>query len=237
MYCIDHSWSTYLPRHLSPLTFEIICGICHFSKTAKFQDICKFYGRRISLCGADLRALTGPEKADWLEAGYLLYDLPGMPEFRKDFMVASTRIPRTIVGFTMRMFRPLNLHLPYPSCFWKRGISSSQPLANRNYLKSQSWRWPNPCSSRRQASSAPASGAARRLLSHSGIGPILEAYSKIQGQRPYTTQICTSIGIWLCGDLSAQFLFPPEPADDEDNEALISVKRHGDMTLGGQYGI
>lgn len=115
------------------------------------------------------------------------------------------------------MFRLPNSSLTYYSSSLKREISS-QALANRSYLKSRSWRWSNSCSSRRQASSAPPSGVASRLLARSGIGPLLQAYSRTQTQRPYTTQICTSVLIWLCGDLSAQLLFPPERGDKEENE-------------------
>lgn len=120
----------------------------------------------------------------------------------------------------MRMLRFLKFCLPRPSCSWKRGISASQALARRSYFKSRSWRWSNSCSTKRQASSMPALGAAGRLLAHSGIGPVLQGYAKIQAQRPYTTQICTSIVIWLFGDLSAQFMFPPESIDGENDRSL-----------------
>ncbi|OKO96903.1 hypothetical protein PENSUB_10457 [Penicillium subrubescens] len=109
----------------------------------------------------------------------------------------------------MRMLRFLKSRLP---CSWQRGISSSHVLTNRTYFKSWPGRWSHTCSPKRQASSAPGSGVWGRLLAHSSIGPVLQGYAKIQAQRPYTTQICTSIVIWLCGDLSAQ-LFPSEPID------------------------
>ncbi|KAF3386180.1 Protein SYM1 [Penicillium rolfsii] len=110
----------------------------------------------------------------------------------------------------------LKLRLPYLSSSLKRGFSS-HALANRSYSKSRSWRLSNSCSSRRQASSTPASGVASRPLERTFIGSLLQAYSKTQAQRPYTTQICTSVLIWLCGDLSAQLLFPPEPVGNEEN--------------------
>lgn len=107
------------------------------------------------------------------------------------------------------MLRFLKSRLPHPSCSWNRGISSSQALGNRTYFKSWPWRWSNTCSPKRQASSAPA-----------GIGSILQGYAKNQAQRPYTTQICTSIIIWLCSDLSAQLLFSPEPIDGENHGSV-----------------
>lgn len=142
-----------------------------------------------------------------------------MPEFWKDVNCrfnTSPVLPRTLHS-TMRMLRFLKSWLPHPSCSWKRGISSSQALANRSYFKSRSWRWPNVCTTKRQASSAPDSGVAGRLLVRSGVCPILQGFAKIQAQRPYATQICTSIVIWLCGDLSAQLLSLSEPIDSEND--------------------
>lgn len=142
-----------------------------------------------------------------------------MPEFRKMLTVALTqaRYYQELSIPTMRMLRFLKSRLAHPSCSWKQGISSSQGLANRSYFKSRSWRWSNACATKRQASSVPGSGAAGRLLVRSGVGPVLQGYAKIQAQRPYTTQICTSIVIWLCGDLSAQLLSPREPIDGEND--------------------
>lgn len=115
------------------------------------------------------------------------------------------------------MLQFLKFRLPHPSCSWKQGISSSQARTNRTYFKPWPRRCSKTCSPKRQASSTPASGAAERLLVHSGIVPVLQGFAKIQAQRPYTTQICTSIVIWQCGDLSAQLLFPPEPIDGEND--------------------
>jgi hypothetical protein len=53
-------------------------------------------------------------------------------------------------------------------------------------------------------------------------GPIGKAgrwYARAQERKPYATQLWSSIIIYLCGDLSAQMLFPAEvPASDEEGE-------------------
>ncbi|RDW89961.1 Mpv17/PMP22 family protein [Aspergillus mulundensis] len=48
------------------------------------------------------------------------------------------------------------------------------------------------------------------IIRASPLGRMGRSYSRFQEKRPYTTQICSSIVIYLCGDLSAQFFFPPE---------------------------
>lgn len=51
-------------------------------------------------------------------------------------------------------------------------------------------------------------------------GPIGKAgrwYARAQERKPYATQLWSSIIIYLCGDLSAQMLFPAEvPAPTEE---------------------
>ncbi|EAW07448.1 Mpv17/PMP22 family protein [Aspergillus clavatus NRRL 1] len=42
------------------------------------------------------------------------------------------------------------------------------------------------------------------------IGRLGQSYSRAQQRRPYTTQLISSVVIYLCGDLSAQLLFPSE---------------------------
>ncbi|KAL4909638.1 hypothetical protein BDW74DRAFT_143443 [Aspergillus multicolor] len=49
-----------------------------------------------------------------------------------------------------------------------------------------------------------------QIIKASPLGRMGRSYSRFQEKRPYTTQICSSIVIYLCGDLSAQFFFPPE---------------------------
>lgn len=60
-------------------------------------------------------------------------------------------------------------------------------------------------------SSAGASAPARTLrefILNSPLGRLGRTYSRIQQRRPYRTQLCSSVVIYLCGDLSAQLWFP-----------------------------
>ncbi|KAL4977283.1 hypothetical protein BDW66DRAFT_150139 [Aspergillus desertorum] len=50
----------------------------------------------------------------------------------------------------------------------------------------------------------------RQIILAGPLGRMGRSYSQFQEKRPYTTQVCSSIVIYLCGDLSAQFFFPPE---------------------------
>ena len=58
-------------------------------------------------------------------------------------------------------------------------------------------------------------GSTSRSFSHilqaGPVGRFARSYSRVQDRRPYLTQICSSIVIYLCGDLTAQYLFPSEP--------------------------
>ncbi|KAK8149450.1 hypothetical protein G3M48_006910 [Beauveria asiatica] len=55
---------------------------------------------------------------------------------------------------------------------------------------------------------------------------LFEAYGKAQARRPYATQIGTSIAIWLCGDLSAQLLLPPEPVKHESWSKRLEAQKY-----------
>lgn len=51
------------------------------------------------------------------------------------------------------------------------------------------------------------------------IGKLGRRYARAQKERPYTTQLWSSIVIYLCGDLSAQLFFPPDqPAPANENQ-------------------
>lgn len=68
-------------------------------------------------------------------------------------------------------------------------------------------------------SSAGASPPARTLrdfILNSPLGRLGRTYSRIQQRRPYTTQLCSSVVIYLCGDLSAQLWFPSSPESGYD---------------------
>ncbi|KKK17776.1 hypothetical protein AOCH_007226 [Aspergillus ochraceoroseus] len=65
---------------------------------------------------------------------------------------------------------------------------------------------------------APAQSGSRSLsqiIQAGPLGRLGRSYSRFQDRRPYLTQVCSSIVVYLCGDLSAQLLFPPETATTE----------------------
>ncbi|KAL4952484.1 hypothetical protein BDW69DRAFT_167667 [Aspergillus filifer] len=74
--------------------------------------------------------------------------------------------------------------------------------------------------------SVPTQSGPRTLGQRILAGPVGRAgrsYSRFQEKRPYTTQLCSSVAIYLCGDLSAQFFFPPE----QDKEKISSIVEDG----------
>ncbi|RAL17084.1 Mpv17/PMP22 family protein [Aspergillus homomorphus CBS 101889] len=51
-----------------------------------------------------------------------------------------------------------------------------------------------------------------QIIQAGPVGRVARAYSRVQERRPYATQLWSSVIIYLCGDLSAQLLFPADPA-------------------------
>lgn len=107
--------------------------------------------------------------------------------------------------------------------------SQSQPQ-NPSFSSSP----PHPQPSGTVASSAGASPAPLRARSlreviYAGpLGRLGRAYARIQERRPYATQLCSSVVIYLCGDLSAQMLFPSEVVRKEG-------EGEGEIVEGGGY--
>lgn len=66
----------------------------------------------------------------------------------------------------------------------------------------------------------PASRSLRQMVESSPIGKLGRLYGRAQEKRPYVTQLCSSLVVYLCGDLSAQLLFP----SDEGKEASSGQK-------------
>ncbi|KAJ5753110.1 hypothetical protein N7520_010027 [Penicillium odoratum] len=56
------------------------------------------------------------------------------------------------------------------------------------------------------------------------VGKFGRWYARVQGERPYRTQLLSSLVIYLCGDLSAQLLFPSEQAVNENQDASASAE-------------
>lgn len=55
----------------------------------------------------------------------------------------------------------------------------------------------------------------KEILKASPLGRFGRWYAGAQARKPYTVQVWSSIVIYLCGDLSAQLLFPEKPSPKE----------------------
>ena len=65
----------------------------------------------------------------------------------------------------------------------------------------------------------------RAVVMAGPVGKFGRWYARAQDRKPYTTQFWSSIVIYLCGDLSAQMLFPSEVApakSDSENEVAVA---------------
>ncbi|KAL4914944.1 hypothetical protein BDW62DRAFT_189615 [Aspergillus aurantiobrunneus] len=63
-----------------------------------------------------------------------------------------------------------------------------------------------------------------QIIQAGPVGRLGRSYSRFQERRPYTTQLCSSLVIYLCGDLSAQFFFPPENSSSAVQKSTDSGK-------------
>lgn len=59
----------------------------------------------------------------------------------------------------------------------------------------------------------------RESIARGPLGKLARGYARVQERRPYATQICSSVVIYLCGDLSAQMLFPTERPQTGEGDA------------------
>ncbi|KPM46344.1 hypothetical protein AK830_g82 [Neonectria ditissima] len=67
---------------------------------------------------------------------------------------------------------------------------------------------------------------ARQILRQSAVGRLAGSYAQVQARYPYRTQVCSILVVWLCGDLSAQLLFPAQ-TNQEQSEAKESTRLGG----------
>ncbi|KAL1963876.1 hypothetical protein VTN77DRAFT_7682 [Rasamsonia byssochlamydoides] len=79
-----------------------------------------------------------------------------------------------------------------------------------------------------------------KMVKSSPIGKFGRWYTRAQERRPYVTQVASSFVIYLCGDLSAQLLFPTdvkavEPVRDRSKEigAAEQSEEESEQKLGG----
>lgn len=71
----------------------------------------------------------------------------------------------------------------------------------------------------------------REIIRASPVGQLGRWYTRVQERKPYATQLYSSIIIYLCGDLSAQFLFPSEaspPAQSEGGDGKATQAKIGE---------
>jgi hypothetical protein len=61
---------------------------------------------------------------------------------------------------------------------------------------------------------------------------LAESYARVQQRRPYATQVVSSIVVYLCGDLSAQLLFPSDSPAQTSRAA--SEERPADSAEDGE---
>lgn len=67
----------------------------------------------------------------------------------------------------------------------------------------------------------------REIVKASPVGQLGRWYSRVQERKPYATQLWSSIIVYLCGDLSAQFFFPAEvapPSKAEQQDGKITAE-------------
>ncbi|KAJ5834158.1 Mpv17/PMP22 [Penicillium robsamsonii] len=82
----------------------------------------------------------------------------------------------------------------------------------------------------------PARRGFRQVISASPVGKFGRWYARAQERKPYTTQFWSSIVIYLCGDLSAQMLFPsevPAPAVSDSEDGDIVARGDGETVSAG----
>lgn len=80
----------------------------------------------------------------------------------------------------------------------------------------------------------------REVIKASPVGQLGRWYTRVQERKPFATQLYSSIIVYLCGDLSAQFLFPSEAApppktEQDDGTTTTQSKGEGEKERRGGY--
>ncbi|KAJ5514984.1 Mpv17/PMP22 [Penicillium fimorum] len=86
------------------------------------------------------------------------------------------------------------------------------------------------------AITTPARRGFRQVISAGPVGKFGRWYARAQERKPYTTQFWSSIIIYLCGDLSAQMLFPsevPAPAVSDSEDGDVVARGDGETVSAG----
>lgn len=134
--------------------------------------------------------------------------------------------------------------------------SAKPPQSNTSSSSSPSLSAHTPTSSSQSAGTAGATAGAastpstanavarsrgiREIIGSGPVGRLGRWYTRVQERKPYATQLCCSIIIYLCGDLSAQFFFPSVPPphfvserDDAKATAQSDVEEEREDRRGG----
>ncbi|KAF7517366.1 hypothetical protein PCG10_001283 [Penicillium crustosum] len=86
------------------------------------------------------------------------------------------------------------------------------------------------------ATTAPVRRGFREVIKAGPVGKFGRWYARVQDRKPYATQFWSSIVIYLCGDLSAQMLFPsevPAPAKSDAKDGDGAVQGDGATVSAG----
>lgn len=103
--------------------------------------------------------------------------------------------------------------------------SSSSQSANTAAAAAGAAAAPNP------ANAVAQSRGIREIIKASPVGRLGRWYTRVQERKPYATQLYSSIIIYLCGDLSAQMLFPSEaqaPAKSDQADSRVSAQSNNE---------
>ncbi|CAL5871652.1 uncharacterized protein PFLUO_LOCUS5905 [Penicillium psychrofluorescens] len=103
--------------------------------------------------------------------------------------------------------------------------TSSSPAPSANTAAASAGAATPPATASTTAKTVARSRGLREIIKAGPLGRTGRWYSRVQEKRPYTTQVCSSIIIYLCGDLSAQIMFPseaPGPAKVVQNDSTGS---------------
>lgn len=92
----------------------------------------------------------------------------------------------------------------------------SNPASHSNHGALQPQQPQPPGTTISSTGGSPPARTLREFILNSPLGRLGRAYTRIQNRRPYATQLCSSVVVYLCGDLTAQAWFPSGPEAEYD---------------------
>lgn len=146
---------------------------------------------------------------------------------------------------------PTTPETPAESAVGGDGVTNANALSKSalsNVPPSSASQPVNPATVTAAAGAATAPGAANSVVRSRGLREMIKAgplgrmgrwYSRVQERKPYATQFYSSIIIYLCGDLSAQLMFPsevPRPAKTAEKDVkALEDEDEKETCRGGGY--